>query len=832
MKLLKKMMGLCCVALGVVTLASCGGEEKDETYTYHTTMAVEPNTFNPHTWETNSDNTVSGYAEIGFLEPVYDTEKNDGSYTWSWEMATNIEDYTSKATTEEADKWNLYEKDEEGNQVRQTSGRMYKISLNKDAKWANGENITADDYVYSMKELLNPKMLNYRANNFVSGSSAISGAYDYFWNGRDNYVTLDNYPTYKVDGKKLYIDVTPLMQAGFGLNPDEVKGSGYDSYVKVGDAYLYDTYPELFSGDCRLEYDAAKLQQLMADFKQTGFFAAMGMAFPEFSSVENVVNKTTELVEEDLELLGDVIYLLTSPKTNPTLEYDGTVGLYKVDDYTIMYVLSSYYSEFYFKMSMSSLWLVYKPYYEKGKTTVEGLVTTNYGSSVETYMSYGPYKLDTYQVGKQMRFTRNENWYGYHDGKHVDQYQTDAVTIDVVDQHSTALLGFQQGKYDDVGLDVNDMQKFGNSEWLKYVNTTYTWRLVFNTNLETLTKLEGNSGNNKKVLANDAFRKAFSVAIDRQKFVNEAVGAGSPAYYLINSLYMYDVENNPNSVYRNTIPAMETVCKLFNVEYGEGKQYATLEEAYKAVSGYDLTYARTLMQQAYEECVENGTYTPGQKISLDLIVTSRSSISEAARKNATVLEGFLKQAIVGTGFEAGGIELNPKSMSDYYNQLLNGACEMIFAAWGGAIYWPYSTIECYVNDANQTVKIHEGACWNPTTEKLTLTLDFDGDGTAESLEMTYNEWGQALNEGQFASSSFDLRNEIMAALEYAVLNKYYTIPLYCDADVSLDSKRLKYVTDEYNVMYGFGGLRMLKYTYSDQAWEKYVSSQGGTLNYQ
>ena len=98
--------------------------------------------------------------------------------------------------------------------------------------------------------------------------------------------------------------------------------------------------------------------------------------------------------------------------------------------------------------------------------------------------------------------------------------------------------------------------------------------------------------------------------------------------------------------------------------------------------------------------------------------------------------------------------------------------------------------------------------------------------------MTYNQWGIELNSGKYSQSSFDLRNEILAALEHNVMSLYYTIPLYCDASVSLDSKRLDYITDEYNIMYSFGGLRFLDYRYSDQEWAKYVAGQGGTLNYE
>ncbi len=829
----KKIFTVVLLAAVVSLACGCKRTPKDEAkYTYRSTIAVEPSDFNPHTWENNSDSVISGYAEIGFIEPVYDTEKNDGSYTWAYEMATAIEDYTSSATAEEKAKWGIG--------ADETSGRMYKISLNKNAKWANGVAINADTYVYSMQQLLNPKMHNYRANNFISGDSSIVGANDYYWGGCTTFVTLDENPSFGVQGTGVYLDVAALMSAGFGLAPEDVKGSRYDSYLKYTDAsgndvYIYDTYSKLFEEDGRVELTSELLTQFFDDFAKTPFYAAMGMEWPSVSTVLEVTSKTTELTEADLNALGDAIYVLSVPYTYDEVEYDGNVGLYKVDEYTIMYVLNDYYSEFYFKMSMSSTWLVYEPLYEAGKKTTGDVVTTNYGTSVDTYMSYGPYKFSSYEVGKQLKFTRNNNWYGYTDGNHEGQYQTDAIVLDVVSEHATALLGFQQGLYDDVTLDSVDMQKFGNSEWLTVVNTTYTWRLAFNTDLETLKKLEGSSGNNKQVLANINFRNAFSLAIDRQKFVNEAVGAGSPAYALINSLYMYDVENNPNSVYRYSEAAMEAICSMYGIEYGEGKTYKTLREAYDAITGYDLDEARRLMQVAYEECITNGTYTDGQPIVLSLVVTSRDAISEAARKNATVLDAFLKEAVKGTGFEKGGITLEPINLSDYYNQMLDGACEMIFAAWGGAVYWPYNTIKCYVNDAAATTKVHEGACWDPFKVNLTMTLDFNEDGEItedETITMTYNKWGQELTSGKYANSSFELKNQIMAELEKGVLSFYYTIPLYCDADTSLNSKRLNYIADEYNIMYGFGGLRYLTYSHTDAEWKAYVKSQGGTLNYE
>ena len=33
-------------------------------------------------------------------------------------------------------------------------------------------------------------------------------------------------------------------------------------------------------------------------------------------------------------------------------------------------------------------------------------------------------------------------------------------------------------------------------------------------------------------------------------------------------------------------------------------------------------------------------------------------------------------------------------------------------------------------------------------------------------------------------------------------------------------------------MYGFGGLRLMTYNYSDREWEELVREQGGTLSYE
>ena len=101
--------------------------------------------------------------------------------------------------------------------------------------------------------------------------------------------------------------------------------------------------------------------------------------------------------------------------------YDGHVGLFKSGDYQITLVLAKSLSGFYLLYNLSGNWIVYEDLYESCKKQIEGTDawTSTYNTSVATTMSYGPYKLTNYQADMSMKFERNENWFGYTDGKHV-----------------------------------------------------------------------------------------------------------------------------------------------------------------------------------------------------------------------------------------------------------------------------------------------------------------------------------------------------------------------------------------------------------------------------
>ncbi len=779
-KILKRVGVLALAACMVLPTAACGskGGEEKATYTYNLYMEAGPTCWNPHTWEMNADDELMQYIE-GKLVDVQ--MKEEGVYEWVYEMADSVTDITS--TFADKAKYGIGEDE--------TEGRVWEVKLNKEAKWANGEAINADSYVYSMQQLLSPEMKNYRAGNYTSGTSAIANAKEYFNNDQA--------------GQTKYTQATE----------------------KEGEKYFFNTEAEtVFFGT-----------DTMADYIEAGYETT----YPSFAKLKEYVGKGYVEVTDDIMATLKAL-AVECGDSNPdawkelVFAEDGiveempweNVGFVKTDDYTFLYITEAPIDEFYLNTAFLSGWLVYEPLYEAGKTKTGDLVTTNYGTSQDTYMSYGPYKLDSFETDKQFVLERNENWYGYTDGEHEGQYQTTTVKYQIVDDHNTQLQLFNQGALDKVELVADDMATYKMSDNLLKTDETYVFRWIFATDLDALIKLEteANDGSNKRVLSYDDFRKAISLAMDRDKFTTEATSAYKPIYGLVGTLYYYNVAEDPTSIYRETDVAKKAVLNLYDVEYTD----ADYEAKYDAITGYDVEEAKKLFQSVYEQAKADGNYTDGQAIKIKCCASAASSLSAEDIAQQDLMNDFVAAATVGTGFE-GKITFEFESgRANRYDDVASGKIEMIRGAWGGAAFYPFQMMRCYT-DAEYAGTIHESCGWNPATDTLKVTYDFDGDGTAETKEDTYYNWTMAINPGGFVTD-MDAKLNVLAQLETALLGEYQCIPWATQTTCSLYSQKIKYATTNFNIMYEYGGVRQMTYNYSDQEWAEYVKEQGGTLNYE
>ena len=807
------------------------GDVAAPTYTYNTYMSALGDCWNPHTWEDSADSTMMSYLEAPLTDLTI-KDSTTGEYQWIFVAATDIQDVTAEHQ-DDLVKYGCAE-------TEATEGYVYEISLRPEMKWEDGTPINADTYIYSMKALLDPTMRNYRAGTFTDGDGALAGAAAYFNGGAPIYSVVIDYP----DGENPVQVVDPTtVDLYMNLTATNMTMAGYSFYDFIStynfvDKTLYETLNKEANAYGYIKMTEENQDNMITIMDQ--YLSAFGMTiyFYETDEEGNLV-----LDEEENPIIAgvnwDFVYefmFYFTETYGEVFEYDPTVGLYKVDEYTIRYVCAVSYDYYYFLTSMASNWLVYEDLYEAGKETTGELTTTNYATSKETSMSYGAYKIGSLQDNKQVVYVQNENYWEYTknsdgtlssvtffevDGEYRPQYQIQNIVIDVMTPDA-AKLAFLAGELDDWAPTADDLKNYYTSEQLYQVDETYTSRLFFHTNLTSLQAMDEAGNVNSVVLSNDTFRKAFSLAINRADWVSATSGY-KPAYSLLNSLYFYDVYEDPSSVYRNTDEAMQAICNLYGVEYGEGTPYATLKDAYKSINGYNLTEAKALFTQACAELVEAGLYTAGDPITIQ-IAYSAGALTSSAQQQVALLQGYINAAFEGTGF--GTFTLTAvDNLSNRYQAVADGQYAIGFGAWGGAAFYPFNAIGCYT-DADYAGTIHEMGCWDPAATNLTLTIN------GEEITMTYTEWSRSIKgTGIYAQAEAEVKLAILAGLEENILNKYYCIPLASMASASLLSYKVNYYTEDYNFMYGFGGLRLMSFNFTDAEWAEYVESEGGQLTY-
>ena len=758
-------------------------DEKVYTFNDFTADINASMNWDPLSWETNDDSNVLGYISTGFYDFVLNSDKT--GYSVIPELAAEM---PVDVTAEYAGSYGI----EEGE-----TNKAWRIALNQDATWENGEKITADDFVYSMQQLLNPKMLNRRADSYYAGSFVIYNAKNYLYAGGTTYEPC----TGEEPVEELYVD----MWNFWGLQGcvDE-EGNECPNYVPVTDEVKYrdEAVAEGEDGDW-----------ISAKEIYDGYFAE-GAAYESYKTQYCYVSATSEVVGWD------------------------EVGFKKVDDYTIDFILANPVEEaaFYVPYNLSSSYLVYKPLYEECKTFFDedgkevateeeaDTVTTKYCRSLENTISYGPYKMTSFELSKEYTLERNDEWYGYRDGKHLGQYQTDVYKVTVIAEHATAMMAFEKGEIDGIGLQSEDMDKYGTSAYVKYgPNNGYTTKLSFNTNYDKLLE----RGTNSQILVVDEFRQAFAYCYDRKEFATAYTAAGTAGFGLLNELYCYNPFTGES--YRANDHAKAGLLKVFDITYGEGGDYETLDEAYEAMTGYDVEKAQALMQVAYDKAVAAGIYDGESDIQIEFRVYQSDEIYV---KMFTYLDEHLKAACEGTGFE-GKVSLKMTVDADYYNTNYSGGADMIFTTWGGASMQPFTILyECYCDASDGSGQQME---YGYDTSKINVTFTVDGTEITDTLQ-NWAMWAdgtmpESLSDklDAFASYSYDTRCAFYSQLEAAFLSWYPTTSVYYRNSASMNSQKVNDAVDEYINLIGFGGIRFMTYNYDDEAWADYIANN--TLEY-
>lgn len=807
----------------------------DSTYTYEDYVSVLATNWNPHTFETNDDDYLTEYLRPGLytfmfndeLHPVTDAEGNTKEPYTGYAIVPEMAAGDPVDVTEQV----KADHPEFGIPESATSGYAYTIDLNQKATWDDGTPITADDYVESMKRLLDPAMMNYRATDYYAQNMCVAGAEQYSKGGTTTY----EYNTYDL------ADLT-VGEDGQYVNPD-----GQKMYVAMTIGC------EQLGGDA--------LQDYIDNYGEDSFDTSKWQTLVDATTDAGVAPLTAETLDAlTTTITGNEAWGETDGSTIPMyLVYAEewaefpweNVGLYKSGDYQITLVLSKALSGFNLYYSLTINWLVKTDLYDAGITESNGLKTTNYCSSVETTASYGPYKLASYQSGKALQLVRNENWYGYTDGQHeyVDptdgqtyqMYSTDVINCQVVEESATAKMMFLKGQLMSYALTADDMTTYRQSEYAHNNPKETVFFLILNGYKDAINNREAASDFDQKTtdlqtMTLLSFRKAVAVTYDKELFAATISPARSGAYGIIGNTYIYDPETG--ATYRSTDQAKQVLCDFYSVDTSK---YANLDEAVASITGYDPEAAKELYKQAFDEAIAAGYITDedGDGIS-DQTVTIEycmSVDSDFMTKTVDYLNEKMAEVTTGTPF-AGKVKFVKSAPygNDWNTKIKNGLSDTVLAGWTGSKMNPFSLTDLYVNPSYQ----YDASWFVSDTVNMTLTVPVNG--TPTEVTMNIHKWSDALNgttvnEGgvdyNFGEGQADVetRLSIMAGIEGKVLETYDYLPMLQDGSIFLLTQKAYYVVDEFNPVLAYGGLAYLKYNYNDAEWNAYVTEQGGELSY-
>lgn len=745
----------------------------------------------------NVNNTMESYFTSAFYEFNYKFDANGkivpGAYTVEYSAATKLEDVTKKY----AGQYGLAADAEKG--------QAFAMTLRNDLKWDDGTPIKATDFVYSMSQQLSPKYLFATASNYYSGNYVIHNAQNYVKQGQKGM-----FPAYSVmkeynvaDDAKLIYSTTNSRVAEKGFTPEVIVAAfGIEGMTveKINalngksladikkDAALNETWEALLGAwktdpNEELDFFETEYEYPAMDFSEVGYF------------------------------VGDNEYELV-------MVIDGTLNPLDAEG-NLTYEAGYYFSG----------WpLVKKDLWERCEDQSKTPYANSYCTTLEKSASWGPYKLTNYQDQKTYTVSRNDKWFGYGLPQYANQYQTDAIVTEKIEEWDTAWLAFQKGNLDGIGMDVKIAADYRTSKRAYFTPETYTFDLNIQSNATSKTDKRNN------LLLNYAdFRKAISLSLDRDDYCAKNNPSSQAALGLLNSMYYNDVENG--KVYRDSIQAKEAILNAYGAtknadgswKVGE-TTYTDIEDALDATTGYNLTLARQLVENAVAQAKKDGKYSDGDEIILTYGIETQTANTDRVKN---WFQAAFDNMTKGTSIEGKvKIEYFMFSSATWSKQFEDGEYDLCFSAWGNAPFNPaYLLCETQISEDNRYAKK-----WDPKTVSVTVKATPDADHKDGVYTYNLEQWRLILQGKDGCPvnfKNFPMEDQLTAlgAVETAILKEYYSIPVFSRYSASLMGYKVDYVSYEYNTFMGYGGIRYMTFNYDDTAWAEFVASNNNILNY-
>ena len=814
----KKLLALLLAVVMVIgVFAGCNDETVDPTnstegttepttpatYTYDVNLTEFPTLWNPHTYQTNTASSIMSYVTDSLY--TFDYNEDESGFALVPSMATEdpidiTAQYVGKFGIEEGD-----------------TNQVYLIKLRNDLAWEDGTVINANSFVESAKRMLDPVAKNFRADQMYTGEVKIYNAEAYLKQGQTTYV----------DDQTVSLDVLTLGEDGCYYTAE-----GHPAYVAVSATLQYfdgansladyvDAYGDQY-------FDTSRWEELKALANEEGLAP---LTEDSYEMLKTTITGNPNWNEDESYLPNYMVYV----KTYEAVDFS-EVGIFALSDYELVYVLINPSSGFDLKYALPDGYLVHEATYDACASTDEnGLYTNTYGTSVETSKSYGPYIMKTFQADKEVHYVRNDNWHGIEDGF----YQTTDVVIHCVPEAATRLEMLISGELDTYGLQKEDMDKYLLSDYTYLSQSASVWGMVFNPTKAALETTQAAAGDNinKTILTLVEFRQAMAYGMNRTEFSLATMPTCTPTFGLLSSQHIVDTATGVG--YRSTEIAKQVLADFWGVsgDIGEGKLYATLDEAVDAITGYNPELAKQKFNEAYDKAIAEGLMDEDDTV--QICIGLPSATSSVYNNGYEFIVNNYTELVKGTKLEGKLTFTRDDTIGDNFGGALrdNQVDMLFYVGFSGSELNPYYLMEVYCDGGNLQ--------YDPCIDYSAVDLTIELDGTEWTAKVT--DWFKIMNgtactitaaDGttkEYSCGSADndseARLQILGSFEGAIMMNYDFIPLSGDSSAQLVGQQVQYHSEEYLYGVGFGGIKYMTYNYNDAEWADYVASQNGVLDY-
>ncbi len=303
------------------------------------------------------------------------------------------------------------------------------------------------------------------------------------------------------------------------------------------------------------------------------------------------------------------------------------VGLKKIDQYTMEVTLEEPASMIDVQRMVTNPYLVYEPLFEACMNKDRD--ATTYGTSVESYMSAGPFILTEWIQDAKYVIKRNPNYV------FADQVKIEGIEYTVVSDPGTKLQLFINGDIDKVELEYTDWEKYEDDPRVyEYFNDSLMYMFI-------------NLGNPSQggLLGNIDFRRAIYYGTDRVELA-KLVGS-YPTSRIVRRAVMGD-PNEGTAFVEYPADYLPDPTTIFDIQ--KANQY--LDKAYEATGNKTATFdifmtgTRPHLKAATEMLQEQYTTAFGSKLKTTIRLVAAGTALDLRRWNPADPTSF--EATIGS----------------------------------------------------------------------------------------------------------------------------------------------------------------------------------------